>query len=76
MIAFLSFGKRFGRHLAVESLSLEVAAGEAVALIGPNGSGKTTSLKAGAGLIRPTAGEVLLGRPGRPASEPEARRAL
>ncbi len=76
MIAFRSFGKSFGRHAAVESLSLEVAAGEAVALIGPNGSGKTTSLKAGAGLIRPTAGEVLLGRPGRPASEPEARLAL
>jgi Cu-processing system ATP-binding protein len=76
VIAFRSFGKRFGGRAAVESLSLEVAAGEAVALIGPNGSGKTTSLKAAAGLIRPTAGDVLLGRPGRPASEPAARRVL
>jgi Cu-processing system ATP-binding protein len=76
VIAFRAVTKLFGGHAAVAALSLEVAAGEAVALIGPNGSGKTTSLKAGAGLIRPTAGEVLLGRPGRPASEPEARRSL
>ncbi len=76
MIAFASLTKRFGGRAAVEGLSLEVLPGEAVALIGPNGSGKTTSLKAGAGLIRPSAGMVLLGRPGRPASDPEARRAL
>ena len=74
MISFRGFSKRFGRHQAVDSLSLEIEPGEAIALIGPNGSGKTTSLKAAAGLIRPSSGEVLLGRPGRPASEPEARR--
>jgi Cu-processing system ATP-binding protein len=74
MISFRVFSKQFGRFTAVDSLSLEVQPGEAIALIGPNGSGKTTTLKAAAGLIWPSRGEVLLGRPGRSASEPEARR--
>jgi Cu-processing system ATP-binding protein len=76
VIAFRAFGKRYGSHTAVESLTLEVRPGEAVALLGPNGSGKTTCLKAAAGLIRPTAGEVALGDPPRSASLPEARRIL
>lgn len=76
MISFRRFGKRFGPHAAVEDLSLEIGPGEVVALLGPNGSGKTTSLKAAAGLVRPTSGEVLLGRPGRPAGEPAAREML
>lgn len=76
MIVFHGFSKFFGAHRAVESLSLEIGRGEAVALLGPNGSGKTTSLKAAAGLIRPTQGEVLLGAPPRPAYDPEARRVL
>jgi Cu-processing system ATP-binding protein len=74
MIEFRGFTKTFGAHRAVEDLSLEVHRGEAVALLGPNGSGKTTSLKAAAGLIRPSRGDVFLGEPGRPASEPDARR--
>ncbi len=76
MIRFRSFSKRFGAQWAVESLSLEVERGEVVALLGPNGSGKTTTLKAAAGLIQPTAGEALLGDPPRPAAEPAARRVL
>jgi len=76
VIVFRGFGKDFGGHCAVASLSLEVGRGEAVALLGPNGSGKTTSLKAAAGLIRPTRGEVLLGDPPRAAVEPAARRVL
>jgi Cu-processing system ATP-binding protein len=74
MISFRRFAKRFGPQAAVEDLSLEVLGGEVVALIGPNGSGKTTSLKAAAGLITPTSGEVLLGDPGRAATDPKARR--
>jgi Cu-processing system ATP-binding protein len=76
MIRFREFSKSFGIHRAVEGLSLVVGAGEAVALLGPNGSGKTTTLKAAAGLLRPSAGEVLIGEPGRRPEEPEARRAI
>lgn len=76
MISFRGFGKHFGRHQAVSALSLEIGRGEVVALLGPNGSGKTTTLKAAAGLVRPSAGEVLLGEPPRPASEPVARAIL
>jgi len=52
--------KRFGDRLAVEALTLEVAPGEIYGLIGPNGSGKTTTVKMIAGLYRPTAGQVLI----------------
>jgi len=74
MISFRRLTKRFGRHVAVDGFSLEVEPGEAIALMGPNGSGKTTSLKMAAGLIRPSAGEALLGRPARSALDPAARR--
>ncbi len=43
------------------SLSLEVPAGTITAVVGPNGSGKTTTLRALAGLVRPTAGRIQLG---------------
>lgn len=75
MIRFQDFSKRFGTVEAVASLSLEIRQGEVVALLGPNGSGKTTTIKAAAGLIRPTGGRVLIGAPGRPASDPAARAA-
>ena len=73
MIAFRNFRKVFGQQVAVDDLTLDVRSGETLALLGPNGSGKTTSLKAAAGLIRPTSGTVELGSPGRPAIEPRAR---
>jgi Cu-processing system ATP-binding protein len=76
VIRFEKFAKTYGATVAVDDLTLSVEPGEAVALLGPNGSGKTTSLKAAAGLIRPTSGRVLIGSPERPASEPEARRAI
>ena len=43
---------------AVDDVSFEVAPGEAVALMGPNGSGKTTILRSVAGLLRPDGGTV------------------
>ena len=76
MIAFHRFTKRFGPVTAVDDLTLEVTTGEVVALLGPNGSGKTTTLKAAAGLIRPTSGEVQIGSPRMAASDPRARAGL
>jgi Cu-processing system ATP-binding protein len=76
MIRFECVHKRFGAHRAVDGLTLDVGAGEVVALLGPNGSGKTTSLKMAAGLTRPSAGRVLVGEPGRDAADAPARRAL
>ena len=76
MIRFEAMSKSFGAQRAVESLTLAVRAGEVVALLGPNGSGKTTSLKAAAGLLRPSSGRVLVGEPGLPASQAGARRVL
>ena len=50
--------KRFGSRTAVSEVSLRVDAGEAVALLGPNGSGKTTTLRCVAGLLHPDSGTV------------------
>lgn len=50
--------KRFGRQAAVEDLTLEVRAGEVLALVGPNGAGKTTTIKMIAGLLRATSGRI------------------
>lgn len=49
---------RRGGRLLFEGLDLELAAGEACALTGPNGSGKTSLLRAVAGLVKPEAGEI------------------
>jgi iron complex transport system ATP-binding protein len=46
---------------ALHGLALSVAAGEVVGLVGPNGSGKTTFIRAVTGVVKPVAGEILLG---------------
>ena len=43
--------KRYGKRVAVDGIDFEIPAGRIVGLIGPNGSGKTTTLKAALGLI-------------------------
>ncbi|MFT4233507.1 MAG: ATP-binding cassette domain-containing protein [Microbacterium sp.] len=54
-------GKTFGGAQAVKEVSLTAKAGQITALIGPNGSGKTTTLNLISGLLKPTTGRVLLG---------------
>lgn len=51
-------GRSFGGLRAVEGLSFDVARGEIVGLLGPNGSGKTTALNLISGALRPDAGSV------------------
>ncbi|GAA5337770.1 ABC transporter ATP-binding protein [Thermus antranikianii] len=50
--------KRYGRVVAVEDLNLEVREGEVFGLLGPNGSGKTTTILMLLGLTEPTRGEA------------------
>jgi spermidine/putrescine transport system ATP-binding protein len=52
--------KRFGDFAAVDDLSLEIAAGEFLTLLGASGSGKTTTLRMIAGFEQPTGGEILM----------------
>ena len=56
--------KRFGDVAVVDGLDLEVPVGSVFGFLGPNGSGKTTTIRMLLGLIAPNAGHVeLLGRP-------------
>lgn len=73
MIEYRAFTKSYANRAVVDALTLTVPPGSVVALLGPNGSGKTTSIKAAAGLIRPDSGEVRVGAHGWPAHETRAR---
>lgn len=53
--------KEFGAFRALDDVSFTVASGETVALLGPNGSGKTTTLKCLVGLTIPTLGRICIG---------------
>lgn len=57
----------YRRHPAVHHLTGEFAPGSLTAIVGPNGGGKTTLLKALVGLLRPDAGRIVLPPPGRDA---------
>lgn len=59
---------------ALDSFTLQIAAGEPIALIGPSGCGKSTALLLAAGLLEPTDGGVLVG--GEPLSGPRRATAL
>jgi ABC-2 type transport system ATP-binding protein len=50
--------RRFGDFTAVNAISFEVHAGEIFGFLGPNGSGKTTTIRMILGLLQPTAGRI------------------
>jgi ABC-2 type transport system ATP-binding protein len=52
--------RHFGRIVAVDGLSFEARPGQITGLVGPDGAGKTTTLRVLAGILRPTAGDALL----------------
>ena len=59
MLKSIELTKNFGSKTAVDHVSLTLNAGHIYAMLGPNGSGKTTWMKMAAGLIKPTSGSVL-----------------
>src|SRR5262245_43700829 len=60
MIELHALRKDFGQATAVNSIELEIAAGEFFSLLGPSGCGKTTTLRMIAGFEEPTSGQILL----------------
>jgi spermidine/putrescine transport system ATP-binding protein len=72
-LALQALEKRFDEVAAVDSIDLEVTAGEFFSLLGPSGCGKTTTLRLIAGFERPTAGEILLDGTSLAAVPPDRR---
>src|SRR6187431_1976761 len=60
MIAIENLVKRYGAFTAVDGVSLSVAPGQIHGFLGPNGAGKTTSIRIIAGLLKPTAGRIVV----------------
>ena len=65
--------KRFGGGVAVRDLSLDIADGELLVVVGPSGSGKSTVLRLIAGLEAPTAGRIRIGGVDVTDTPPQAR---
>jgi Cu-processing system ATP-binding protein len=58
MIDILNISKKFGKLEALQDVNLKFAKGECIALIGPNGCGKTTLIKAILGMVLPNKGSI------------------
>ena len=58
MLDVIGLSHAYGRHQALDEVSIRLRAGEAVAILGANGAGKTTLLNAVAGLLRPASGSI------------------
>lgn len=70
MLEVANLSLRYGQHLALDNVTIRAAKGETVVILGANGAGKSSLLKAVAGMARPVAGsyvtldgKALLGRP-------------
>ena len=60
MIELQGLTKRYGKFTAVDRIDLVIPRGELYGLLGPNGAGKTTTMRMIAGILKPTAGRVLI----------------
>jgi ABC-2 type transport system ATP-binding protein len=60
MLKLEALTKIYGKFIALDNISLEVAPGEIFGFLGPNGAGKTTTLKIIAGLLKPSSGRVYI----------------
>ena len=58
VIAVENLTRRFGDFVAVDHINFEVQAGEVVGYLGPNGSGKTTTIRMLLGLLKPSDGKA------------------
>ena len=72
-LVFDGVSKTFGKHRAVDGVSLGIAQGEVFSLLGPSGCGKTTLLRMVAGFERPDSGRILLNGEEITALPPEKR---
>jgi len=61
MIRLENLTKLYGSFVAVDDITLRVGRGELFGFLGPNGAGKTTTLRMIAGILRPSAGRILIG---------------
>ena len=74
MIEIVGLTKKYGSRVAVDDLTVTIESGRVTGFLGPNGSGKTTTMRCILGLTRPTAGQAtVLGRPYRHLSRPMRR---
>lgn len=61
MIQLINLTKYYGKLAAVDGLDLEIPAGQIFGFLGPNGAGKSTTIRVMMGILKPTAGRVVLG---------------
>jgi ABC-2 type transport system ATP-binding protein len=74
VIQLAGLTKRYGARVAVDDLTVTIQPGRVTGFLGPNGSGKTTTMRCVLGLARPTSGTAtVLGRPYRELAEPMRR---
>jgi D-xylose transport system ATP-binding protein len=76
LLAVHNATRRFGAVTALEDVSLELSAGEVVALLGDNGAGKSTLIKCVSGALRLHSGTIEIDGQPTPVSSPAAARAL
>ena len=74
MIELAGLTKEYGARVAVDDLTVTIHPGRVTGFLGPNGSGKTTTMRCVLGLARPTSGTAtVLGRPYRELAQPMRR---